>query len=503
MYCEEGPNGWRCAEHEDSGTAMLLDGGGTTDGASSGGPAEGGDNHEAGPLPDLGGAADAGVDAPSDLDASAVMDRPADLGSTDTGSGRDLGVLDAVTCSEGTSRSCAMDGFLGNCARGTEMCRGGRWGACSVTAQAADRCDVAADDATCDGKANEGCPCVTGDKQPCGPSMDVGLCKRGIETCANGQWGACVGAVYAEARDCTSSLDNDCDGEQDNMIDSACKCGPVNSSQVCDTHPQDGAGPCHAGMRKCVAGTNNASTNWGPCANSVGPASADTCAPGNDDNCNGLPNENCKALGQGCKSDNECLSSYCVQGTCCGTTCPASNPSTCGNDGTCDASGVCKKHRNGTICAAAFCADVNSSHEASTCQAGICKPGKLCDYHGCDDLKPDHCGSICPSRTIDTGTDCQHCGDESEPCCGNLCEGTNLGCLMSMVDGKYYCSVCGGLNNRCCKDSTPCREGQCLPTLIGGGACQNCGLLGQPCCANMQCSQGACAPKPNGLPYCQ
>jgi hypothetical protein len=464
-------------------------------------------------------------------------------------------------CTAGQSRSCAQDGMLGSCAKGTESCVNGSWGPCSVSPASADKCDVSGDDANCNGKSNEGCPCVSGNMQPCGPSVTQGICKRGTQTCNNGQWGTCEGAVYAKARDCSSSQDNDCDGKPDDTVDGTCQCA-IGGSRACGTHPQDGVGRCKAGSQTCMAGPSNGSSAWGGCSGSVGPASADSCEPGDDANCNGTKNEGCNCsngasrscaqdgklgncgkgtesctngtwgacsvtpqandrcdvvgddsncngkknegcteLGQGCSSNGDCESGHCVMGICCGTACPAGSTSSCGNDGTCDATGTCRKYSNGTVCQAASCSDRSNAHEVGLCQAGVCKPGKLCDYHGCDGS--NRCTTICPGATNDTGTQCEACGAEGQHCCGlNLCSSSNLGCLMSTVDGMLYCTKCGGVNERCCPGST-CRTGQCLPTHTGPPACQNCGLIGQICCANSQCSQGTCGTDAVGFPVCK
>src|SRR6185437_11770444 len=193
-------------------------------------------------------------------------------------------------------RSCSAAGALGNCAKGTQSCTtAGTWGACSVQPAAMDSCSVQGDDANCNGIVNEGCTCVTGQTQPCGPTA-VGICKPGTATCANGVWGSCVGAVMPGARDCTSALDNNCDGVADNAIDSVCQCA-AGKTQACGAHPGlDGHGPCTAGTQSCVVATNKATSSWGTCTGSVGPASADTCVQGNDNNCNGTPNDGCACI---------------------------------------------------------------------------------------------------------------------------------------------------------------------------------------------------------------
>lgn len=53
------------------------------------------------------------------------------------------------------------------------------------------------------------CECHTGTTRACG--SNVGKCKEGVQTCAVGAWGACVGEVPGTAEVC-DGLDNDCDG---------------------------------------------------------------------------------------------------------------------------------------------------------------------------------------------------------------------------------------------------------------------------------------------------
>ncbi len=66
------------------------------------------------------------------------------------------------------------------------------------------------------------CPavCTNGQTKPCpytGPpnTENVGICKAGIQTCVNGQWGACVGEVLPQAEICGNDKDENCDGNID------------------------------------------------------------------------------------------------------------------------------------------------------------------------------------------------------------------------------------------------------------------------------------------------
>lgn len=38
--------------------------------------------------------------------------------------------------------------------------------------------------------------CVEGSTESCGPPREEGICKFGTRTCAGGQWGECIGAVF-------------------------------------------------------------------------------------------------------------------------------------------------------------------------------------------------------------------------------------------------------------------------------------------------------------------
>src|SRR5690606_11914283 len=87
-------------------------------------------------------------------------------------------------------------------------------------------------------------------------------------------------------------------------------------TQDCDTHPgKDGNGPCKAGSQTCLLAADNASSYWGSCSGSVGPAGSDNCTADNDNNCNGIPNEGCSCV-NGTPMDCPCGGSVtCTNGT--------------------------------------------------------------------------------------------------------------------------------------------------------------------------------------------
>jgi hypothetical protein len=229
-------------------------------------------------------------------------------------------VLDDVcVCASGSVEPCeehpGLDG-RGQCQPGSRACILGEenltsdWGACegSVGPGERDSCSVVGDDTDCDGTDNGGCPCIEGETRPCGPETENGICQRGSQTCVNGTFGQCMGAVFAAPRDCRTNQDNDCDGRPDNVIDNVCTC-TIGSIQACGAHPgRDGNGQCRAGSQACEGRTNNATSTFGACTGSVGPALQDSCADGNDGNCNGIANEGCACINgqtRSCGPDTE------------------------------------------------------------------------------------------------------------------------------------------------------------------------------------------------------
>jgi len=55
--------------------------------------------------------------------------------------------------------------------------------------------------------------CVNGQTRACG--SDVGVCKKGVQTCTGNAWGECKNAVSGIKEVCGDKLDNDCDGKVD------------------------------------------------------------------------------------------------------------------------------------------------------------------------------------------------------------------------------------------------------------------------------------------------
>ncbi len=142
-------------------------------------------------------------------------------GSTDEGCG---------DCKTAQTRNCGVD--KGACGAGVQECSGtGRWSLCfgaGYKKAEPEECDGV--DNNCDGQVDEGCSCKEGTTQSCG--SDIGECKKGNQTCANGQWAACLGGIDKMAEvgsACLDSKDNDCDGKMDSADEN---CGATPDAEL-------------------------------------------------------------------------------------------------------------------------------------------------------------------------------------------------------------------------------------------------------------------------------
>lgn len=221
--------------------------------------------------------------------------------------GRPDNTLDDVCrCVAGATEACeehpGLDG-RGQCRAGSRMCiaadgnASSDWGACagSQGPGQADSC-APGDDADCDGNLNEGCACVDGFTQQCGPASNQGRCEFGVQTCVGGGLGDCTGAVFPSGRNCASPDDNDCDGRPDNIIDATCQCIPGQGNGPCSGNAN--AARCGAAGRcePCVTDIDCALVSGGRVA----------CAGGQCVRPLSPPGATCQANGD-CQS-NRCLS---------------------------------------------------------------------------------------------------------------------------------------------------------------------------------------------------
>ncbi|HET6149456.1 MAG TPA: cellulose binding domain-containing protein [Polyangia bacterium] len=357
------------------------------------------------------------------------------------------------------------------------------------------------------GRMPLGTPCTTGD------DCNSSLCQQGVccrELCGGncmscavpGSEGACtaVPAGSDPLGQCADSGRQTCG--TDGLCDGNGNCELYSRATVCDdpTCPAggstgmaashcDGAGMClSGGAVSCNAYTCGPA---GSCLISCR-TTAD-CSGGNV--CNGGVCGR-KVQGASCMLGNECASGTCQQGVCCDMVCSSpckacnqasslgrctnlpqgsapsgecklSDPSTCGNDGTCDGVGNCRLHRMGTQCKPATCSGVTKTVAARCDGAGVCVDGTTqpCEPYQCG--TNGNCLSVCNSAN--GNADCAM---------GNTCDG--------MSCGKKPLGATCMLAGEC--GSNLCEQGVCCDVPCSG-TCKSCALAG---------SAGKCSNVPDG-----
>jgi hypothetical protein len=225
------------------------------------------------------------------------------------------------------------------------------------------------------------------------------------------------------------------------------------------------------------------------------------CSPGN-----ACVNGSCgkRPLGNLCVQDSDCGSNFCSSGVCCNSrcngvcqacnvagsvgacaplpagrqdpsgTCVDQGAAGCGNDGTCNGNGGCRKHRAGTKCADARCVN-GMVTAASTCNgSGVCQAGATTSCGGiqCDPSRPQ-----CLSG----------CSGDGQCVAPNICLG-----------GKCGQSGPGGP----CDENADCKQAPNAQFCVAGVCCNVSSCSGCRTCASGTCSNvaGGAAPVGGGCP---
>ncbi|NMC69935.1 MAG: hypothetical protein GYA57_07720, partial [Myxococcales bacterium] len=408
-------------------------------------------------------------------------------------------------------------GSVGECLPGTRHCVGGALVCVGGRDPVPEVCNLRDDD--CDGSTDEGNP---GGGASCysGPSgtEGVGICEGGVVRCLSGAL-VCDGEVLPAAEDC-NALDDDCDTETDEGLDSGATCGTdegecaagtsrcVSGAWVCEGEVGPGTETCDLLDNDCDGATDEGNPGGGlPCGwNPADPGVWDLgiCEPGIsncvdgaircegmigpaeevcnalDDDCNGATDD-LPDTGTPCGSDEgECAAGTlrCLDGVmqCTGGRGPTPEVCDC-LDNDCDG-----ETDNGAECGGgAACIDCTC---VVPCDPGIelnCPTGRVCEC-GVNPENPSACYCM---------PDVEACGDDV---C-NLCEDCIGGACVEVVTCDR-CQRCDPATGTCvdlcagvtCDPGMECECGRCeVP---------DCYSPGHECPAGTECEGGTCVADP-------
>jgi hypothetical protein len=164
-----------------------------------------------------GGVADLSVD-PTSGDGSVSIGNNGNNGSNGSGgSYNDLGRSDSGTCMAGQTGTPCASPIPDNAG-------------CQAHEDCGPNNNGNGLDDDCNGKVDDGCPCVSGSVEKCflGPPLKhgVGACQDGTQTCGGTpefpSWGDCMGSIGPTAEAC-DKVDNDCNG----CVDDGLCCGDI------------------------------------------------------------------------------------------------------------------------------------------------------------------------------------------------------------------------------------------------------------------------------------
>lgn len=371
-----------------------------------------------------------------------------------------------------------------------------------------------------------------GEERPClvdpEDTISAETCNRGMQTCIDGAWSACVGQPMPEPETC-NGLDDDCNGEPDDLVETCYPEGQRGCRQEADGS-WTCTGACGTGTRTCRDGALT------DCVGATVP-SDEICTPENaiaqNEDCDDQTDEGCECRSGETRSCWSGRADRMNVGRC------RAGTQTCENGAFGPCVGEIDAERES-------CANPNVDDDCngvmddvpslgSRCQVsgaqGPCATGTLRCAAGSTSLvcvsTNMPASEVCNGRDDDCDgradegfnlrTDEMNCGR-----CGTRCSGGDSCCAGECVDTRDDDDHCGACGERCA-NGTRCRNGACMPVTMpmagmpAGGSGGSGGMSGAPaggaggaggsqcspaCAAGETCCNGNCVDLMNDPDHC-
>ncbi len=332
-------------------------------------------------------------------------------------------------------------------------------------------------DDDCDERIDEGVLPEVGDICETG---EPGICADGLWSCEGGML-LCVQDAVGGDETC-DGLDNDCDGEADEDLDTGGRCatglpGVCAEGEVVCSLQLDCQGLYSASAETCDGRDDD-------CDGSIDEGLRSTCGT-----CDTPPVDTCDGVDQDCDGeideDPACpVGDVCHRGAC-RTRCVAGECI----EGMCDRStDLCLARCEVTPCPDGQTCDRDAEQCVDPCAAVECAPGEVCRAGDCAPPRPAGCeADPCRPNPCEPGAVCHAECDRAT--CRPSCATVSCPLFSSCIDGACVEDPCGGVE---CWPGSTCVDGECAPDPCGPVTCD----------PGMACLDGFCQLDPCSAVVC-